>query len=172
MGPGRRHTRSAGIISGTGVHKWTRLVNSLPYFTRTHANNYDIRSCSRPNYGGVCKQVTTSRVWQSRSSCLMEISESSSHGWALFYHQVSISRSQTHLPLWRRKPCSWVSKNEITQDGWGGGRVPLTTSVSSIIHLETSNFEWWGPPVRDTWGCVTSWFTRCGHYHWPHRSGL
>ena len=33
MGPGRRHTRSAGIISGTGVQKWTRPVNSLPYLT-------------------------------------------------------------------------------------------------------------------------------------------
>ena len=29
--PSRRHTRSAGISSGTGVQKWTRPVNSLPY---------------------------------------------------------------------------------------------------------------------------------------------
>ena len=33
MGPSRRHTRSAGISSGTGVQKWTRPVNSLPYPT-------------------------------------------------------------------------------------------------------------------------------------------
>ena len=33
MGPSRRHTRSAGISSGTGVQKWTRPVNSLPYLT-------------------------------------------------------------------------------------------------------------------------------------------
>ena len=34
MGPGRRRTRSAGIIPGTGVQEWTVLVNlTLPYLT-------------------------------------------------------------------------------------------------------------------------------------------
>ena len=32
LGPSRRHTRSAGISSGTDVQKWTRPVNSLPYW--------------------------------------------------------------------------------------------------------------------------------------------
>ena len=41
MGPGRRHTRSAGIISGTGVQKWTRPINSLPYLTLPYDRDID-----------------------------------------------------------------------------------------------------------------------------------
>lgn len=33
MGPGQRRTRSAGIISDTGVQQWTVPVNTLPYLT-------------------------------------------------------------------------------------------------------------------------------------------
>jgi len=36
MGPGQRRTRSAGIISGTGVQQWTEPVNTpLLYLTPT-----------------------------------------------------------------------------------------------------------------------------------------
>ena len=38
--PSRRHTRSAGISSGTSVQKWTRPVNSLPYLTLPYQSSY------------------------------------------------------------------------------------------------------------------------------------